>query len=47
MNLTHPITLSRTCEAEAAGEAHVLHALGEHDLVDSTCGWEDKKEGKR
>ena len=28
--------VSRTCEALAVAEAHCLHALGEHDLVDST-----------
>jgi hypothetical protein len=34
---------SRTCEAIAAVEVHSLHAFGEHDLVDSTCGREGKK----
>ena len=43
MNLTHPLTLSRTCEARAAVEEHGLHALEKHDLVDSTCGWEGKE----
>ena len=33
-------TLSRTCEALALIEVHGLHAFGEHDLVDSACGWE-------
>jgi hypothetical protein len=32
--------VSRTCDARALSEAHCLHALGEHDLVDSTCGRE-------
>jgi hypothetical protein len=36
MNLTHSLTLSRTCDAFAVVEVHTLHALGEHDLVDST-----------
>ena len=40
MNLTHPLTLSRTCEALAVAEVHGLHAFGEHELVDSACGWE-------
>ena len=30
------LTISRTCEARAAVEAHGLHAHGEDDLVDST-----------
>ena len=33
-------TLSRTCEACAGREVHGLHSFGEHDLVDSACGWE-------
>ena len=37
------LTLSRTCEARAAVEVHGLHAFGEHDLVDGTCG----REGQR
>ena len=41
------LTVSRTCEALAAAEVHALHALGEHDLVDGTCGWERTKKGKR
>ena len=41
MNLTHPL-LSRTCEAQAAGEVHALHVHGEHELVDSACGREGK-----
>ena len=40
MNLTHPLTLSRTCKALAVIEVHTLHAFGELELVDSTCGWE-------
>ena len=45
MNLTHPNSqpLSRTCEARAPSEVHGLHALGEHDLVDSTCRWEGEE----
>ena len=39
---THPLTLSRTCEALAPLEVHGLHAVGEHELVDSTCGREGK-----
>jgi hypothetical protein len=42
MNLTHPLTLCRTCEATAVPEVHTLHAFGEHDLADVTC----EKEGK-
>ena len=37
------LILSRTCEALAAAEVRLLHALGEHDLVDRTCGWEGEK----
>ena len=37
MTITHLLTLSRTCEARAEEEVHGLHALGEHDLVDSAC----------
>ena len=37
---------SRTCEAVARIKVHFLHAVGKHDLVDSTCGWEGE-EGKR
>ena len=46
MNLTHSLTLSRTCDAFAAVEVHTLHALGEHDLADVTCGREGKERGK-
>ena len=42
MTFTHTLTLSRTGEARAPLEVHGLHAFGEHDLVDSTCG----KKGK-
>ena len=35
-----------TLEAIAVGEVHVLHALGEHDLVDSTCGREGEEREK-
>ena len=33
----------RTFEVTAALEVHTLHALGEHDLVDGTCRWEDEE----
>ena len=33
-------TLSRTCEARAVRKVHTLHAVGEHELVDNTCGSE-------
>ena len=36
----HHSSLSRTCEALAEKEVHLLHAYGEHDLVDSACGSE-------
>ena len=42
MNLTPPKP-SRTCEALAQLEVHGLHALGEHDLVDSACRWEGEE----
>ena len=42
----HPSTLCRTCDALAAEEVHALHALGEHDLVDSTCRWEGEEAEK-
>ena len=49
MTLTHPSTLCRTCDAIAVLEVHALHALGEHELVDSTCGEgeESKKDQMR
>jgi len=34
---------SRTCEAIAVLEVHALHAFGEHELVDGTCGTEGKE----
>ena len=40
------LILSRTCEALAAAEVHLLHALGEHDLVDGTCGREGEEREK-
>ena len=47
MNLTRPF-LFRTCEVPAAAEVHLLHAFGEHDLVDGTCGrkGEERKKEK-
>ena len=36
----------RTFEATARLEAHTLHALGEHDLTDITCGWEGEEREK-
>ena len=45
MSITHPL-LGRTCEAVASMEVHTLHALGEHDLVDSTCRWEGEETEK-
>ena len=54
--LTRPSSQPRTCEPPnifravpcpfAFPEVHALHSLGEHDLVDSTCGWEGEKKGK-
>ena len=43
MNVTHPCYVSRTCEATAVLEGHALHAFGEHDLVDGTCGREGEE----
>ena len=40
------LTLSRTGETKARLEIHVLHALGEHDLVDGTCGREGEERKK-
>ena len=46
-NLFNLIPYSQlTLEAIAVGEVHVLHALGEHDLVDSTCGREGEEREK-
>jgi len=42
----HSSSTCRTCEARALTEIHCLHALGEHDLVDSTCGREGKEREK-
>jgi hypothetical protein len=36
----------RTFEAIARLEVHGLHALGEHDLTDITCGWEGEETEK-
>ena len=44
LTITHTLSVSRTCEALAVEEVHGLHALGEHDLVDRTCGWKVKRE---
>jgi hypothetical protein len=39
---------SRTCDALAEREAHLLHAFGEHELADSTCGREgDEREKEK
>ena len=46
MTFTRPLTLSRTCEALADREVHGLHAFGEHDLVDGTCGREGEERKK-
>ena len=45
MNITHPDAAS-TCDALAVGEVHTLHAVGEHDLTDITCGWEGEERKK-
>ena len=42
MTIMHPLILSRTCEALARTKVHGLHAVREHDLVNSTCGWESE-----
>ena len=47
LTITHLLFLSRTCEAPAVAEVHGLHAFGEYDLVDGTCGREgDEKRNK-
>ena len=46
MNLTHPLTLSRTCEALAEAEVYALHTPGKHDLVDLACEGEGKERKK-
>ena len=33
----------RTFEATAVTEVHFLHALGEHEFVDGTCGREARR----
>ena len=38
MTFTHTLTLSRTGEVIAVAEVHGLHAFGENDLIDGTCG---------
>ena len=42
------MTLNRTCDALAPTEVHTLHAVGEHDLVDSTLrvGGKEKENEK-
>ena len=40
------LILSRTCEVPAVVEVHFLHAFGEYDLVDRTCGREGKEREK-
>ena len=45
-DLHSSLTLSRTCEARAQVEVHILHAVGEHELVDSACGREGKERKK-
>ena len=48
MTITHPLTVSRTCDALAVVEVHGLHAVGEHDLADVTCGREgDEREREK
>ena len=48
MTFTHTLNRSRTCKARAAKEVHGLHAFGEHDLVDGTCGREgDEREKEK
>ena len=43
MTITHPLTLSRTCEALAFEERHTLHAVGEVQLPDVPCEKEDRE----
>ena len=38
--------LCRTCEATAPPKVHVLHSIGEHELVDGACGREGKERKK-
>ena len=42
----HSSRRSRTCESMARPEGHALHALGEHELVDSACGRKGGERGK-
>jgi hypothetical protein len=37
VNHTHPLTLSRTCEARALCEVHRLHAHGKLQMCDVPC----------
>ena len=37
---TKEVLLGRTCEVAAVAEVHGLHAFGEQELVNSTCGRE-------
>ena len=47
-SITHPLTLSHTCEALAVAEVHGLHSFGEYELVDSACGREgEEKESNK
>ena len=45
--LAHHLTLSLTGEARAVAEVQVLHAFGEDECTDITCGKEggEKEEG--
>ena len=47
LTITHPLNLSRTCEALAVAEVHGLHAFGEYDLVDGPCGREGEERKRR
>ena len=46
MTFTHTLTLRLTGEALAHLEVHFLHAFGEHDLADGTCGREGEERKK-
>ena len=46
INMTIILYFCRTCEVVAAGEVHMLHAVGEHDLADSTLRVGRQGEGK-
>ena len=46
LTITHPLTLSRTCEALAVAEVHALHSFGEYEFVDSACEREGEERGK-